>query len=621
MVTEQYARIKKAEKIIHTMQIGAKEALALLLITFHILVAQTSAATFGPGKGAWSVAPPEVFGLNSSHYATASSNVEKIRERYCLLVVKKGIIISETYYANDSQTTYETDSAAKTMIALLIGAVWTHRSWDLDLPLSKFGVNTSIFNEWRDVVTTRHVLTQASGKGIIPPGTGMTYDSNQYIQTLSPLLGKVLEKDNITVLDWAEEHFASVLGIGGVFRNNDLYIGGGNVSIGGGQRMTCRQIARCGQLMLNKGNWIDKDNNEFVLVDPVFIAESKKPSFPNAFTTYGFLTWLNFRGSAPSFCCAPRWCVDAPRGGGNLWGGFSGTSLHGIIGDDISYGYGPDAQTIRGPVISASEDAMVALGYLGRLMMMFPSNDTVVVTMGQTGSQTLLGGGCDYDEGYALSLIYQAIEPLLHIKSNMTLANTAMKDWQRQQQQNTSKSVRVELEHSTREKGTGDTSSVTSNQKPVIGSCFCFCPPGEGYGKCFDVYEEDDIVIAELSSESGDAVVDPCSKFQQSESASAYCPSIGVAQQCSTAVTGALLPSPSCADESDDWKGTECTVMAACPDRQGRPAEPFDTEFCKCTPTTFQYCYFIPSSTNCGDGSLEVGRSTFQNVKKNRFKF
>ena len=28
-----------------------------------------------------------------------------------------------------------------------------------------------------------------------------------------------------------------------------------NVSVGGGQHMTCRDIARIGQLMLNKGRW------------------------------------------------------------------------------------------------------------------------------------------------------------------------------------------------------------------------------------------------------------------------------------------------------------------------------------------------------------------------------
>ena len=149
----------------------------------------------GPaGNTPWEVGTPELFNINSSILHDAVSSVEKVRERYCLLIIKQGIIISETYYSNSSETTYETDSAAKTMLGLLIGAVWTHSPWDLDAPLSTFGVNTSIFNEWHDVVTTRHVLSQSSGMGAIAPGIAMTYDSDQYIQTLSPLMNKILEK-------------------------------------------------------------------------------------------------------------------------------------------------------------------------------------------------------------------------------------------------------------------------------------------------------------------------------------------------------------------------------------------------------------------------------------------
>ena len=576
-------------------------------LIFLILLNLLHAHPLGPGNLKWKLEIPEILGLHSKPFTTAAQKVEQIKIRYCLLIIKNGTLISETYYHNNTDTTYETDSAAKTMLGLLIGAVWTQHRWDLDAPLSSFGVNTSIFNEWKDVVTSRHVLTQASGKGVIAPGTGMTYDSDQYIQTLSPLLNKILEPENITILDWAEKHFAQPLGISGVFAA-DVYIGGGNISIGGGQRMTCRQLGRIGQLMLNNGTWLN-GKKEIVLVDPLFVAQMKQPSFPNAFTTYGFLTWLNKRGTSPSFCCAPRWCSNIDRKGGNLWGGFSGTSLHGIIGDDISYGYGPSADYPSGnlgPVIQAPEDAMIALGYLGRLLLMFPLSDTVVVTMGQTGSQTLLGGGCDYDEGYALSLIYKAIEPLLITKTNVTLAQNTLKKWN-QPQQNIKTAV---LPVAIPQKETVNKSS------PVIGSCFCFCPPGEGYGQCFDVYKEDQIIVVE--NEDDRDVVDPCSKFKTLFTS---CPSIGVAQQCSTNETGALLPSPTCANGSSDWDNTECNVVAECPDRNGAPANPFDTEFCECQPISWDSCYFVPSSTNCGDGKEKFKRSSFEKGKKQKVVF
>jgi hypothetical protein len=183
-------------------------------------------------------------------------------------VVKGGAIVHEKYFANSSDTKYETDSAAKTMIAALIGAVHRHRPWDIDRPIVeyvvdsderrerslislycmlyvlllcvlpglwfvrrlysilitlssfllpsssflRYGVETDIYGAWANVVTTRHIVSQTSGQGRIPPGVAMTYDSDAFIQKLSPLMGKILAKDNMTVLDWAERYFAKPLG-------------------------------------------------------------------------------------------------------------------------------------------------------------------------------------------------------------------------------------------------------------------------------------------------------------------------------------------------------------------------------------------------------------------------
>jgi len=80
----------------------------------------------------------------------------------------------------------------------------------------------------------------------------MTYDSDSFIQLISPTLGKVVPGGN--VLAFAEEYFSTPLGMPGLFAG-DAYVGGGNISAGGGQQMTCRQIARIGQLLANRGRW------------------------------------------------------------------------------------------------------------------------------------------------------------------------------------------------------------------------------------------------------------------------------------------------------------------------------------------------------------------------------
>ena len=42
-------------------------------------------------------------------------------------MIKDGALVHETYYANSSDTLYETDSEAKTMIGALVGAVHAKR--------------------------------------------------------------------------------------------------------------------------------------------------------------------------------------------------------------------------------------------------------------------------------------------------------------------------------------------------------------------------------------------------------------------------------------------------------------------------------------------------------------
>ena len=65
-----------------------------------------------------------------------------------------------------------------------------------------------------------------------------------------------------------------------------------NVSVGGGQHMTCRDIARIGQLMLNKGRWpaerashghADKGGNQtnvLQLVSEDYMEDLARQNFP-----------------------------------------------------------------------------------------------------------------------------------------------------------------------------------------------------------------------------------------------------------------------------------------------------------------------------------------------------
>ena len=140
--------------------------LALLL---HVATCQHH--SLGPGRGTWSVGIPEDFGMDSELLSRAAAEVGRVgAERYCLLIAKDGVIVSETYYKNTSESTYESDSLGKTITASLLGVAVQHGLLDLDTPLVQYGVrprgNWSVSGtDYFPEVTMRHLLTQSSGYG------------------------------------------------------------------------------------------------------------------------------------------------------------------------------------------------------------------------------------------------------------------------------------------------------------------------------------------------------------------------------------------------------------------------------------------------------------------------
>jgi CubicO group peptidase (beta-lactamase class C family) len=271
------------------------------------VLAAAALSGLGPGRFEWKVDAPEKHGLDSAKLAEAATRIGQISERYCFLVFKGGTLIHETYYSNSSNTTYEIDSLGKSLTAELVGIAVTRGYLDLDTPIETYGVNVDIMGKYGSNLTMRHLLSQTTGRGHVPPGSHFTYDSDAFIMLISYTLGKVVPGGN--VVKWATEEYAKPLGIPTVYTHPGqyAYAGTGNISAGGGQRMTCRDIGRVGQLLLNKGRWLDEANQTKVLYSKDYAEQMVRPSFPSFGTTYGFLTWLNRPGASPAFCCAPRW--------------------------------------------------------------------------------------------------------------------------------------------------------------------------------------------------------------------------------------------------------------------------------------------------------------------------
>lgn len=62
---------------------------------------------------------PEAHGLSKSAFEAAANDIEALANfRYCVTVVKDGVIVYEKYFSNTSESIYETDSLGKTNTAV-----------------------------------------------------------------------------------------------------------------------------------------------------------------------------------------------------------------------------------------------------------------------------------------------------------------------------------------------------------------------------------------------------------------------------------------------------------------------------------------------------------------------
>ena len=181
----------------------------------------------GPGPNEWQIDTPENHGLISAKLkAAAEATAVVAPERYCLLVIKDGYLIQESYFGNSSDSLYETDSLGKTVTAALFGSLVQEGLLDIDRPIHEYGVKpTKHFDyghSWGTFfpnVTTRSLLAQSSGYGVVEPGTEFTYDSEEYIQHLSYTLSAVLK--NGTALSYAQK-WAKQMGMDGYFDFDDI---------------------------------------------------------------------------------------------------------------------------------------------------------------------------------------------------------------------------------------------------------------------------------------------------------------------------------------------------------------------------------------------------------------
>ncbi len=285
-----------------------------------------SASSSGPGAHPWRMARPEDHGLSETALQSAADKLAEPGERQGLVVIRNGMLVFERYWANDYvRATPEWQnvsfSSGKSFGSTMVGVAQFQGLLDINDLASKY--HPSEVSGLKPNTTIKHLLTMSSGGTMnmkpssvppkrlddaTPPGPGAEYEWYEEAEDGTPPgYGRTIEPGTQFFYDGAPaDHLADIVAnaagksshrfmleevaapLGcenfsyqpeGVDHNN-------NVRIGGSILMSCRDLARLGQLYLNKGMWGGKR-----LLEASYVSAATTPSDLNP--GYGYLWWLN----------------------------------------------------------------------------------------------------------------------------------------------------------------------------------------------------------------------------------------------------------------------------------------------------------------------------------------
>jgi CubicO group peptidase (beta-lactamase class C family) len=263
-----------------------------------------------------------------------------------LLILKDGKIVSENYFNGFVSTdNWYWASAGKTATAFLIGMAQEEGILDINQPSSTYqGTGwTACTPEQEQAITVWHQLTMTNGlltdgvdldctvdtclQFFTTPGSRWFYHNAPYTR-----LDKVIEgASGVTFNQYYNSRLKNRIGMNGLY----LPSGSNNVNFS-----TPRSMARFGLLLLNKGIW----ENDTLMQDQAYF-EAMTNTSQNLNKSYGYLTWLNGKESF---------------------------QLPGIT------------LNIPGPLLpDAPDDLYAAMGKDGQYIMVIPSENMVVIRMGE----------------------------------------------------------------------------------------------------------------------------------------------------------------------------------------------------------------------------------------------
>ncbi|MES2693557.1 MAG: serine hydrolase [Verrucomicrobiota bacterium] len=275
--------------------------LRFLAFTFVALAAAVSAATF-PGK-TWEVAAtPESHGFSAAKL-TAAREFSATLKTSAVMLVHDGVVVSQW---GDVDKKFNTHSIRKSFLATLYGKPVREGKIDLEATLAKLGLDdVPPLTDEEKQATVRDCLKARSGiyhpalyestgmKKLKPErhtqraGTHWYYNNYDFNIT-----GAIYEKaTGRKIFEAIQEDIAGPIGMEDYSPADGQYVTGEeSIYPAYPFRVTARDLARFGVLMMNRGNW-----NGRQLVDAAWIDESTRyHSDATLYSTsgYGYMWWV-----------------------------------------------------------------------------------------------------------------------------------------------------------------------------------------------------------------------------------------------------------------------------------------------------------------------------------------
>ena len=248
-----------------------------------------------PGAAAWVPVPADqvldVCGLDKAALAQADTTLNTP-----WAIIRHGRLCHE--FKSATMAPAEAWSTTKTLGAVVTGAVAYQTK-----SIARTGRKTGPFSDedrvdqWLDTFTynpdahVAHVLAMVAQSTSLALGQKtMSYDTIGTVQinTLSDMLNVAVRQDSAR-LGASLEEFTQKFVFGPLGMHDSTWSGGAADKIFAfSWSTTVRDMARIGLLMLNHGVWSGKR-----VLDEEWIYRMTHPSFEDANTGYGYLTWLN----------------------------------------------------------------------------------------------------------------------------------------------------------------------------------------------------------------------------------------------------------------------------------------------------------------------------------------